>query len=83
MELLAQAGARVEFADPRVDELDLAGQRRKAVVVSPAMGEGFDLVVVLVAHPEWSELVGLPDVVPVFDAVGSLECRGHPSYERL
>jgi UDP-N-acetyl-D-glucosamine dehydrogenase len=82
-ELLAQAGARVEFADPRVDEIDVVGERRKAVPIGPSMADGFDLVVVLVAHAEWSELVGLPDVVPVFDAVGALESRGHPSYERL
>ncbi len=83
IDLLAEAGAQAEFADPRVAELDIAGQRRKAVAVSPTMAEGFDLVVVLVAHPEWGALEGLSDTAPVFDAVGAIEARGHPAYERL
>jgi UDP-N-acetyl-D-glucosamine dehydrogenase len=82
-ELLAQAGAHVEFADPRVDELDVAGEPRKAVPIGPSMADGFDLVAVLVAHPEWSALEGLCDVASVFDAVGGIEGRGHPAYERL
>jgi len=83
IELITQAGAQADFADPRVAELDVAGQRRKAVAVSPTMADGFDLVVVLVAHPEWANLEGLVDAAPVFDAVGAIEARGHPAYERL
>ncbi len=83
MELLVQAGARVEFADPLVDELEVSGERHKAVAIGPAMAAGFDLVVVLVAHSQWAELRALPDTAPVFDAVGAIEARGHPAYERL
>ena len=83
MELLVQAGAHVEFADPRVDELDIGGARRKSVAIGAAMADGFDVVVVLVAHPELRGLEALAEAVPVFDAVGLLEARGHPSYERL
>ena len=83
IELLLQAGAHVEFADPHVAELEIEGQRRKAVAASPTMANGFDLVVVLVAHPEWKALEGLSDAAPVFDAVGAIEARGHPAYERL
>ena len=83
IELLAQAGAQVEFADPRVAELEIDGQRRKAVAVGPAMAEGFDLVVVLVSHPEWRALERLCETAPVFDAAGVIEARGHPAYERL
>ena len=83
MELLTQAGAHVEFADPLVDEIDVNEERHKAVPISGAMAAGFDLIAVLVAHHEWSELTVLPDVVPVFDAVGVIERRGHPAYERL
>jgi UDP-N-acetyl-D-glucosamine dehydrogenase len=82
-ELLAQAGAHVEFADPRVDELEIGGDRRKAVPIGPSMAEGFDLVAVLVAHPEWAALEDLCDASSVFDAVGGIEGRGHPAYERL
>ena len=83
MELLVSAGAHVEFADPHVDEIDVAGERHKAIGIGASMGFGFDLVAVLVAHPEWQELRDLPDRAPVFDAVGVLEARGHPAYERL
>jgi hypothetical protein len=47
------------------------------------MATGFDLVVVLVANGEWADLRSLPDAAPVFDAVGALDARGHPAYERL
>jgi UDP-N-acetyl-D-glucosamine dehydrogenase len=83
IELLAQAGAHVEFADPRVADLDVEGQRRKPVAIGPTMAEGFDLVVVLVSHPEWKALDGLCDTAPVFDAAGVIEARGNPAYERL
>jgi UDP-N-acetyl-D-glucosamine dehydrogenase len=83
IELLLQAGAHAEFADPHVAEFEIEGQRRKAVAASPTMANGFDLVVVLVAHPEWKALEGLSDAAPMFDAVGAIEARGHPAYERL
>jgi len=83
MELLMQAGAHVDYADPRVDELELGGERRKSIAIGSSMGDGFDLVVVLVAHPELRGLESLADSVPVFDAVGALEARGHVAYERL
>jgi UDP-N-acetyl-D-glucosamine dehydrogenase len=83
MELLVQADARIEFADPLVDELEVSSERHKAVAIGPAMAAGFDLVVVLVAHAQWAELRSLPDTALVFDAVGAIEARGHPAYERL
>ena len=82
MELLVQAGARVEFADPHVAELEMrasAARRSRG----PTMADGFDLVVVLVAHPSGRRSSGLPDTALVFDAVGAIEARGHPAYERL
>ena len=74
MELLVQAGARVEFADPLVDELEVSSERHKAVAIGPAMAAGFDLVVVLVAHPQWAELRALPDT-----ALGVRRCRSDRS----
>ena len=64
-------------------ELEVSGERHKAVSVGPAMAAGFDLVAVLVAHAQWAELSALPDTALVFDAVGAIEARGHPAYERL
>ncbi len=83
MELLVHTGARIDFADPHVDEVDVSGDRHKAIEIGSSMASGFDLVVILVAHPQWGELTDLPDLAPVFDAVGGLEARGHPAYERL
>jgi UDP-N-acetyl-D-glucosamine dehydrogenase len=76
MELLHEAGARVEFTDARVPSVVLAGTERKAFPHQDAVAAGFDLVVVLVASPDWPldelEAAG----VPVFDAVNAAGGEG-------
>ena len=76
MELLHEAGARVEFTDARVPSVILAGTERKAFPLQDAVAAGFDLVVVLVSRPDWPleelEAAG----VPVFDAVNAAGGEG-------
>jgi UDP-N-acetyl-D-glucosamine dehydrogenase len=71
MELLEDAGARVEYADPHVPTLTLHGTQRKSFPLSDAQRAGFDLAVVLVGAPDWplDELDAAG--VPVFDAVNA------------
>jgi UDP-N-acetyl-D-glucosamine dehydrogenase len=71
MELLIAAGAHVEFTDPRVPSIVLAGAEVKAFPLQDAAAGHFDLVVVLVGNPHWPleelEAAG----VLVFDAVNA------------
>ena len=71
MDLLAEAGARVEYADPHVPALMLRGLERKSFPLADAATSRFDLAVVLVGGTEWP-LTELDDAsVPVFDAVNA------------
>jgi len=83
MELLETAGALVEYADPHVGELTLGTSVRKAVPMPEIAAVDVDLVLILVAHPEWptDDLLRLD--VPVFDAVNALGIPGTPLRERL
>ena len=71
MELLEEAGAVVDYADPHVPTLSLRGAQRKSTAVADISRIGFDLVVVLVGAPDWplDELDAAG--VPVFDAVNA------------
>jgi UDP-N-acetyl-D-glucosamine dehydrogenase len=84
MELLEEAGAAVDYADPHVAAVVVGGRERKRVEqVEDAVGAGgYDLVVILVAHREWPVGAVVASGVPVFDAVGAT--RGAiPTVERL
>ena len=71
MELLAEAGAQVEYADSHVPTLTLLGTERKAYPLTDVEAGAFDLAVVLVGAPDWP-LQALDDAgVPVFDAVNA------------
>jgi UDP-N-acetyl-D-glucosamine dehydrogenase len=47
---LVTGGAKVEYADPHVPVLELSGQTRKAVEITPAVLHSFDAVVVATDH---------------------------------
>src|SRR5204862_3049222 len=53
MELLEEAQARVEYADSHVPTLTLPTGERKSFPLGDAATAAFDLVVVLVAGPDW------------------------------
>jgi UDP-N-acetyl-D-glucosamine dehydrogenase len=83
MELLDDAGARVEFCDPLVATLSLHGQELKARPLDAVSFADYDLVVVLVRNPVWPVDAVFGAGVPTFDAVNAL---GRPSgalHERL
>lgn len=83
MELLGDAGARVEYADPLVPELSLRAGHRKAVPFDEISWGGFDLVTVLVGRPP-VPLDTLRELdVPVFDTTNALGRPAHPLHERL
>ena len=71
MELLSDAGAQVDYADPHVPALSLGGAHRKSFPIADIAGSQFDLVVVLVADAGWplDELDAAG--IPVFDAVNA------------
>ncbi|MGQ0434285.1 MAG: nucleotide sugar dehydrogenase [Microthrixaceae bacterium] len=71
MELLEEAGAHVEYADPHVATLTLRGTQRKSVPLTDAASATFDLAIVLVGGTDWP-LDELDDAsIPVFDAVNA------------
>jgi UDP-N-acetyl-D-glucosamine dehydrogenase len=71
MELLEEAGARVDYADAHVPTLTLPSGERKSISLTDAARAGFDLAVVLVAGADLplDELDAAG--VPVFDAVNA------------
>ncbi len=83
MELLEDAGARVEFADPLVHTLTLHGTVHEAVGMDAAPLGDFDLIVALVCNPVWPRDAVLGAGVPVFDAVNALAGEPSETYERL
>lgn len=71
MELLEEAGAQVEYADPLVPTLTLRGSERKSFPLDDAALAQFDLAVVLVDGAGWP-LDELDEAaIPVFDAVNA------------
>jgi UDP-N-acetyl-D-glucosamine dehydrogenase len=53
IEALALRGAQIDYADPRVPEITLGRRRMAAVAWERADLGGYDLVMVLTAHPEF------------------------------
>ena len=83
MELLEDAGAEVEFADPLVSTLTLHRTAHHAVDLDAATLGGYDLIVALVRNPAWPADAVLSAGVPVFDAVNALAGTPSETYERL
>jgi UDP-N-acetyl-D-glucosamine dehydrogenase len=83
MELLHQAGAWVDFADPLVSVARVDHETWDAVDLSTIDLGSFDLIVALVRNPAWPRAKLLAAGVPVFDAVNALGGTRGAGYERL
>ena len=75
MELLEERGAVVQFVDPHVSEAPVGGRMRKGLELDGLDLRPYDVIVVLVAHPDWEVDGLLATGVPVFDAVGAFRGR--------
>ena len=76
MELLEEAGASVDFADPHVVAITLASGDRKPIPADEIVSGAYDLVVVLVGDRSWpfDELDAAG--IAVFDAVNAAGSEG-------
>jgi UDP-N-acetyl-D-glucosamine dehydrogenase len=83
MELLEDRGAVVQFVDPYVHEAPVGGRLRKGLDLEGLDVRPYDLVVVLVGHPDWPVDAVLDAQVPVFDAVGAFRGSSRPHLEVL
>jgi UDP-N-acetyl-D-glucosamine dehydrogenase len=78
-DLLAR-GAQLDYADPRVPQIEVGGQRLKSVAWAQADLSAYDLVVVLTAHPEFEPARLVQDARLVLDtrnATGALGAFRH------
>jgi UDP-N-acetyl-D-glucosamine dehydrogenase len=78
-DLLAR-GAQLDYADPRVPQIEVGGQRLKGVAWAQADLSAYDLVVVLTAHPEFEPARLVQDARLVLDtrnAAGTLGAFRH------
>ncbi len=83
MELLEEAGARVDYADPLVSEIALPSGHRKSMPLAALPWFAFDLIVVLTDDPAWPAQDLLDSDLPLFDAVNALGTPRTPLHERL
>lgn len=83
MELLDDAGAQVDYADPLVESLTLRGRELEGVPLDADAVRTYDLVVVLVRNPAWPVEAVLGCGVPTFDAVDALGRPSGAAHERL
>jgi UDP-N-acetyl-D-glucosamine dehydrogenase len=84
MELLTDFGANVDFCDPLVSSVQLAGQEIKSVARASADPADYRLVAVLVARSSDVDLDRfLTGGVPVFDAAHALPWPASGDVERL
>lgn len=79
MEGFLARGAHLEYADPRVPQIQVGGQLLKSVAWAQADLSAYDLVVLLTAHPEFEPARLVRDARLVLDtrnATGALgDCR--------
>jgi UDP-N-acetyl-D-glucosamine dehydrogenase len=83
LELLEQAGAVVEYADPNVVVAEIGGHRRASLDLAGLDVTRFDLVAVLVADAGWPIDHIVSADVPLFDTVNATHGRQGPNVERL
>jgi UDP-N-acetyl-D-glucosamine dehydrogenase len=83
MELLEERGAVVQFVDPYVTDAPVGGRLRKALELDGLDVRAYDVIVVLVPHPDWPADEILAAGVPVFDAVGAFRGREREHLEVL
>ena len=76
MELLEEAGARVDYVDNLVPMLTLRGSDRKSLTLGDVTVARYDVAVVLVAGAEWPFAELEAAGVPVFDAVNASGAEG-------
>ncbi len=81
MEILLSYGAEVEYSDPRVDRIVVGGRTLESVRLSKQGVERADVVVGLVAHPEFDTDLVLTSARLIFDAVNMF--GGRPAKGRL
>jgi UDP-N-acetyl-D-glucosamine dehydrogenase len=72
MELLAGAGAAVDYADPLIPSVQLAGRELKSIALDGADPADFDAVVVLVSNGQLQLDRFCAHGVPVFDAAHAM-----------
>ena len=83
IELLDERGAFVDYLDPGVPVVELSSGPRKGVDPASISYESYDLVVVLVPHPEWDPTALESAQVAVFDAAGAMRGCKRERIERL
>lgn len=83
MELLEAAGALVEYSDPLIPAVELAGRERKSIPLGSASPDDFDLVAVLVGSEGLDLGQFIAREVPVFDAARALAGPASRAVERL
>jgi UDP-N-acetyl-D-glucosamine dehydrogenase len=69
---LVSGGAKVEYADPHVPSLEVAGRTMKAVTLSPAVLHAFDAVVVATDHRAFPWDVVAREARVIVDARGAV-----------
>ena len=83
MELLVGAGARVDYADPLIPAVEIAGRGYKSVALDVASPADYGLVAVLVAQRGLDLGRFIAAGVPVFDAAHALTAHRGGEVERL
>jgi hypothetical protein len=83
MELLAGTGAAVEFSDPLIGAVTLAGAEHKSVALTTADPADYDLVAVLVARRGLDLGRFIAARVPIFDAAHALAPSAAGAVEQL
>jgi hypothetical protein len=83
MQLLAAAGARVEYADRLIPAVEIAGREYKSVTLDVASPADYGLVAVLVSRRGLDLDRFITAGVPVFDAAHALTRHAEGTVERL
>lgn len=82
VELLLEAGAEVDYADPMVPELQVGERSLSARDIDTVDISRYDLTAILVGT-DWPFQKVLDAGVPIFDAVNATHRLDHPLVERL
>jgi len=83
MQLLAGAGAAVDYADPLIPAVEIAGRGYKSVVLETVSPPDYGLVTVLVSRHGLNLDRFIAAGVPVFDAAHALDGHAAGAVERL
>lgn len=83
IELLEMSGAVVDYSDPHVASVRIAGRDRKGIELTAEAIDAADLLVVLVPHSTWPTEHLRSSRTPLFDAVNALGTPERSDHERL